>query len=761
MSRDLFDRKTKATAGGILAARKRFVNDEAFLYNFVDYLTIALDGPFCLEAWTGQHSRPRLLSGSPCAGESSRRVDWGRPKSPTELRLAVRPLASTSQNRLDDLADLLEDVHGEVLRRDVELGALSIETVVEQLDRDDYVTPRVRLAEGTPIPETADDSALLRVVRERLSRVLDGYGRAQARLSVPSPASGRAAGFHTFVPFLHYGGRDGRRLRILFTRGQRKYLGALWRVMDDRDQLPPGLKAAAGVGLDTCANPLADLLEAPLAAPSRGLRDSVERGFASWSSSHTHGFPGFTDDRLNDFAAQLLTTLGALATGERMAGFDSVRLFIVPVVAGGVPWISLAKIFFVSDAPTRQGTWDDSAYQLYRDVYPRLFEQLRLGAQLDYGESLLASFEDHQGPGARSWRGLDQAWQEAARVYPLSQAKLESASERETADGYFYLSSTRAGRLRMSLDGIRNEHLSNSRLIASDSTESFGPIDPPTWRRVFFDRLSALQETLDWRRAHETYSLTHPLKHRTGHSVRKIRQLADIIEGDTEGRYPESLRDLARESLWHAKDVRDLAEMTYDIYFALRNGVAGYLSATSTGRALRFAETGTLDLIPLIQESARQANESPEAAGEAIQITPAGISAEIEAFHCDGKRRTRPPEKVYRELLFELLSNALEHGVPDEEAIVEVKVDFTSLDGVPALTFSNQHDEFDLTRILGNVEEGIWLEAQTIPRLGTGLSVVSMLSSATGAGELRLQVNATEFRVACLLSGLNTERDDE
>jgi len=198
------------------------------------------------------------------------------------------------------------------------------------------------------------------------------------------------------------------------------------------------------------------------------------------------------------------------------------------------------------------------------------------------------------------------------------------------------------------------------------------------------------------------------------------------------------------------------AELLHLLHSALTQGPEKTLCVEAWGE-FRFSTEGVLEdlttMIGFVADSCLPSQND--------QITlqlPSSFRAAIKPFASvrDG-RIVRCKDEIYREILFEVFTNALAHGIGPNRSVL-VTVGGTSIEGLDAIVVSNQASDEYVQRRLGEPPLNAWRAwPEESP---TGLTFASRVLRITGAGRLfyqhplRAGGNHRDFSVGLAFSGL-------
>lgn len=232
------------------------------------------------------------------------------------------------------------------------------------------------------------------------------------------------------------------------------------------------------------------------------------------------------------------------------------------------------------------------------------------------------------------------------------------------------------------------------------------------------------------RRAFVSYSITHPLKHRLGAIHADGEQLAES--------YLSNAPDFSARLDVHkqlVETVYGFAELCHTLHYAAVHGAADTLSAPDADGRLKFATAKSLDFTRLLTEAASTRVLGRNVSDRAQLQIPAALTVALEGFfHVQGANASvRLKNELYKEMLCELLANAVRHGSLDTANVVNVRVSVEQIEGSLALVLANPLPETRANHSLRDPEPG-WKER--FSESPTGLTFVADILRLTNAGRL-------------------------
>jgi hypothetical protein len=208
---------------------------------------------------------------------------------------------------------------------------------------------------------------------------------------------------------------------------------------------------------------------------------------------------------------------------------------------------------------------------MYREVYPRLFENLRITAQSQYGNELVAIFQTALQEPREESRFTNSGWCAAASVYPYPLFQLVSGSHEAPDDSQLALAPIRGNEWSIRRGGRSNPYFRPAKGL--QKMASWGTV--VMWDALFYARLTEVATSSSWLESYRDASVTQLMGAAWAHEVKGytgpiIRDLEDVLSNAV----PEDPRLRASvEHSWHA--VLILNAVSYAIQIAISQRTPG------------------------------------------------------------------------------------------------------------------------------------------------------------------------------------------
>lgn len=256
-------------------------------------------------------------------------------------------------------------------------------------------------------------------------------------------------------------------------------------------------------------------------------------------------------------------------------------------------------------------------------------------------------------------------------------------------------------------------------------------------------------EQLD--RATSVYGMAHPLKHRWNEMRRTVEGVKGELNTDKTVDL-EAVKKRVRTLSVHTRSFGDWVELAYILYYASSLPFEAIEKRSSVFSERVFSMEKDYRLLDEFSTAESLATLVGETRAERMKISidlernPILIASRASAF---GRAM---PRAVYRQFLFEILTNARRNGRANPEGNKEIRVGEEAIHGAPNLIISNAideiPDEFDFA--LDN-----WSAWDSTERPG-GLSFVDQILRWTESGFIRIKIDTSRklFQTALQLNGL-------
>jgi hypothetical protein len=412
-----------------LAGEFRFPDDIAFLYTFVDYLTLAFKLP--IEVTIEDQTCALAF---PIRDASTQRLTAA---IPFEHLFVV--VGSSSRRRLESATKVVEQFLAgiPVDDRDRIAGRLSgaMQALVETAGSNECT----RCGGG---PTVQEHQAYLSPFRDALADILSEFefvGSPVLTVTEHGPFLNLFAVVQYASPDAEPETRSPRTARLLLTHTQEAVVESFW------DHLPP--EKRAGILRTFLAHHGTprhrhgpDVLEMPLAPGSRAIADTVfAKGVLSLvsrldesSDAREHVAEDAPDYARRLFEDEFYRWLD-LSSGRRTREQQQMLCY-VPCHVAGVPWIA----FFILSEPSQA----HRRYQIYRDTFPRLFARVRAAAADAYAKWLAEKLNDELVGHLQESRAFDptrvnKEWHRLSCCFPFEVPELRAPAETAAPDSVF------------------------------------------------------------------------------------------------------------------------------------------------------------------------------------------------------------------------------------------------------------------------------------------------------------------------------------
>jgi hypothetical protein len=699
---------------------------QVFVRSFLDYLVLALEGPYGIKL-----GAPEAYSAEITSAPRELRATWSEPIELGGLILSVAPSEGSAPGTADAVASrlaLIREVVARLQRRGTAAGV-----VVSRLRAGlEARSTRRRGADATEPHLTAV-----------VDRVLEKRGVASAELRFggltlaahdQSLSSFRNALDELLAeldgtPILDFPRRcagDGSFLLNLFAVVM--YAGEHWALT--RRLL---ITAMQEHHVRTRGIPLSEFLDVddlPFC-----IKQAENSGCVAWAGHQQPG--GSRQHRL----------LGCAGADPGPADGSAAPLTLaIPCAVGLVNWM----VFYTCLHDDETSAWW-KAYVLYRDILPRYLQKIRSLAQFHFCSQLLHVFRQELQAPTPSRDRINDGWARVGATFPFPLPKLyDGPPEAEAADRSMVFK-TRERTWHIPWEPVRNPFFGEIRRPVPFT--SWGELDELTLQQLFFDPIQASASAMSWQEKFSrsqaqslVYKLGHPFKHRAINVTSAADEILDALRkvdhrlaGKADATLAKELAEIRQSALLavsygsQARSYGELANMLGAL--VERGGPEGLFDKES------WFSLEPVDLLAVVKKCVALA------ASKDVGMIRARLVRERLPASCIVRpflayqgsrtdlrgRRCTPSALVYEQVFLELAHNAASHGLVEDNRVA-VTVLAKLLDRDTCLYLANAIPPSRYAH--RSPAQGFFPYRTVAENLPSGASLAARILKETGIGEI-------------------------